>query len=231
MNHMDVEFGGHRWKLLPGGGCDWPARQTLLVADLHLGKATTFRRHGIPVPTGSTAATLDHAARMLEQTAARTLIILGDLIHARSSLSPDVIEQFKRFIERHDHLAVQLVEGNHDRGSRRRLADLPIQLLGETETIEGITLQHAPTETAPPQPTLCGHLHPAVKLPPQHNLPGKLPCFWHQPTQLILPALGRFTGTATIRPGPADRVYALAPPHVLDVTGLLRSKNLKANNV
>jgi uncharacterized protein len=39
--------------LLPGRAAWMPATRTLLVADLHLGKAATFRHAGIPVPEGS----------------------------------------------------------------------------------------------------------------------------------------------------------------------------------
>jgi metallophosphoesterase superfamily enzyme len=44
--------------LLPGRAAFLPASATLLVADLHLGKAATFRQAGIPVPEGSAQADL-----------------------------------------------------------------------------------------------------------------------------------------------------------------------------
>ena len=36
--------------LLPGRAALLPASRTLLVSDIHLGKAATFRQAGIPVP-------------------------------------------------------------------------------------------------------------------------------------------------------------------------------------
>ena len=46
---------GERLHLLPERAVWWPAAGLLLVADVHLGKAATFRRLGQPVPAGTTA--------------------------------------------------------------------------------------------------------------------------------------------------------------------------------
>jgi len=40
---------GEELLLLPQRALWWPAQKTLLVADLHFGKAATLRAHGIPV--------------------------------------------------------------------------------------------------------------------------------------------------------------------------------------
>ena len=68
--------------LLPGRAAFLPSSATLLVADLHLGKAATFRKAGIPVPEGSAQADLARLARLVRETSARRLVIVGDLLIA-----------------------------------------------------------------------------------------------------------------------------------------------------
>ena len=47
--------------LLPGRAVWWPQARSLFVADVHFGKAASFRHAGQPVPTGTTA---DNIARL-----------------------------------------------------------------------------------------------------------------------------------------------------------------------
>ena len=47
--------------LLPGRAVWWPEARSLFVADVHFGKAASFRHAGQPVPTGTTA---DNIARL-----------------------------------------------------------------------------------------------------------------------------------------------------------------------
>ena len=57
----------------------WPARKTLFLADLHLGKGAAFRAEGRPVPEGSTAETLRRLSNAICETACERVILLGDL--------------------------------------------------------------------------------------------------------------------------------------------------------
>ena len=53
-----IEFGGHSLQLLGDRAMYWAATRTLIVADVHVGKAATFRALGVPVPGGITAKDL-----------------------------------------------------------------------------------------------------------------------------------------------------------------------------
>ena len=70
--------------LLPGRAAFLPATSTLLVADVHIGKAASFRRLGVPVPAGTTAANLVRLDGLLARWPVRRLVVLGDLLHAAS---------------------------------------------------------------------------------------------------------------------------------------------------
>ena len=51
-------FGGHDWQLLPESALYWPSRRALLVADLHLEKASWFARLGQFLPPYDSLATV-----------------------------------------------------------------------------------------------------------------------------------------------------------------------------
>ena len=69
-----VEVGGRSLHLLPQKVAWWPALRTLLVADAHIGKAVSFRRLGVPVPSGTTGQALASLTDLIEVTGA---IIVG----------------------------------------------------------------------------------------------------------------------------------------------------------
>lgn len=206
-----VQLSGVELELHAGRGAYLPRENTLLVADLHLGKEATFRRHGIPVPSGSTDGTLAAVSKMLEHTGARRLIILGDLFHARSSLSSDTCQSVESFLQRHAGVEVVLVSGNHDRHVGALPPSWPIDLAGDVLTLPGIVLVHEPEAVGPAGDlVICGHIHPAVRMYSSTESLGSLPCFWLSGRQLVLPAIGEFTGTYQVKPRGSDRVWLIA---------------------
>jgi len=110
------------WELLAGRGIYWPRHQALLVADLLLGKELVFRKSGLAIPEGATQETLERLDRLLEATSARNLWILGDLFHARSGLSEQLEQWLVAWRQRHEAITIELVAGNHDRGTRTAIA-------------------------------------------------------------------------------------------------------------
>ncbi|EMI16262.1 ICC-like putative phosphoesterase [Rhodopirellula maiorica SM1] len=207
---MDVEIEGIELQLQADRTMFWPQQQTLFVADTHFGKAATFRRHGIPVPSGSTAGTLEKIETRLRETQANQLIILGDMFHARSSLSPKVCGLLKSFFARHEHVQFTLVRGNHDAQVGQLPSSWPIEVVEPGVQIESVALGHHPA----PVPRgasllLCGHLHPAVRFAVGGEDFGKLPCFWLSNRCFVLPAIGEFTGTHPIRPQRDDQTWMI----------------------
>ncbi|MEM8670524.1 MAG: ligase-associated DNA damage response endonuclease PdeM [Planctomycetota bacterium] len=211
-----IELEGHRLDLLGGLGAWLPDHKTLLIADTHFGKEATFRRNHIPVPTGSTNGTLDSIGRMLSETGAERLIILGDMFHARSSLSADVCEALETFFGEYQRVRMMLVLGNHDMGVGRLPSKWPIEVVSH-HMIDRIRLSHHPPN-APPEDDLviCGHLHPAVRVEGRMDSTGKLPCFWYSKRCLVLPAIGEFTGTHRVRPRGSDRAWMVVDENVIE---------------
>ncbi len=210
-------------ELLPGRAAMLPESRTLLVADLHLGKAATFRRSGLPVPEGSSRADLARLAAMVATRAARRLVILGDLFHAARGCTPAVFAEFARFRRSLAGVRVLLVSGNHDRG-----VVLPADL-GIDERVERLheppwLLLHDPAD-APEQPdgpttVIAGHLHPrlAIRSPSGDRLCER--CFVADRGRLVLPAFGSFTGSAVVGWEPGMRLWAAGEEAVVEVTRL-----------
>lgn len=194
IEHLDLVLGPARLRLLADRAVYWPARRLLLVADLHLGKGDVFRRHGIAVPRGGTGQDLARLDRLLAQTGASRLMLLGDVVHG--PINPAHWQaQWRQWRGQHAGLCVQAVRGNHDRALDR--GRLGIELLGGAVEEDGLWLRHDPVDDG--RPTLCGHLHPVVRLP---GLARALPVFHGRREQLVLPAFGAFTGGWRVRPGP-----------------------------
>lgn len=213
---LEVRMADRDWHLLPQGGVYWPDQQMLLVADLHLGKDATFRSASIGVPRGSTQGTLQSLSDMLACCDARELVILGDLFHARSSLSKETIHDFESWLGRHAKLEMTLVRGNHDRHVGHLPSRWGLSIIEESLNIDRVLLTHVPTACSEGNDlVIAGHLHPADVVTVGGESTGKLPCFWLNQGCLTLPACGQFTGTAKIRRQPNDQVWLIADDRVV----------------
>lgn len=186
-------LGPAQLQLLADRAVYWPAQAMLLLADLHLGKGDVFRRQGIAVPRGGTVGDLERLDRLLAHTGAQRLLLLGDVVHGAVHPAP-WLAQWLAWRQRHAGLLLQAVRGNHDRALQRDA--LGIQMLGEGIEVAGLWLCHEPRQDG--RPTVCGHVHPVVRLP---GLARALPVFWQQGAQLVLPAFSAFTGGWPVKPG------------------------------
>lgn len=191
--------------LLPEMAAWLPAQRALLVTDLHLGKSATFRARGIPIPEGETHADLARLQALVERTDPARILILGDLVHAADGLVPGVVERLRDFLK-NSPAPVTLVEGNHDRSAGLGRHRLPLAIQHTLE-IDGVTLVHDPAHLFAPRPAICGHLHPAIRLPQSPRRSSRLPCFHLHRERLALPGFGSFTGTHPIHTAPGDRVF------------------------
>ena len=209
-----------RCDLLPGRAAYLPARRTLLVADLHLGKAATFRHAGLPVPEGSSAGDLARLAGLVAAARPERVIVLGDLFHAASGCTPAVLEEWRRV---RGGLAAEilLVPGNHDR--RLRLpADLGLTITGGPLVEEGLAFHHEPPNGSPEALAFCGHLHPrlAIRAPSGDRCTER--CFVAREGLLVLPAFASFAGASVVRSEPGVRLWAAGNEAVIEVTRMAR---------
>jgi DNA ligase-associated metallophosphoesterase len=178
----------------------WCARsRTLWVADVHLGKAATYRAYGQPAPAGTTQENLARLTSIIEARGAARLIVLGDLFHARQAFTPALLAAFREWRDRHRRIAMVLVRGNHDIRAGDPDVALQIDVVGEPHSAGAVEGRHHPlarTEAiAAAGPTvLAGHLHPTVRLHGRGRDSMRFPCFILHGRQVVLPAFGEFTG-------------------------------------
>lgn len=196
--------------LLPERAVWWPCAQMLFVADLHFGKASTFRRAGLPVPSGTTLDNLQRLSGLLLQTQARHLVFLGDLLHARSGADAGLWAALSQWRSKHASVGLTLVRGNHDWHAGDPPASLGMALVEEPwQPLPGAPLWgcHHP-QTVDGALVLAGHLHPTARIRGAGRDRLRVPCFVLQRGQLVLPAFGAFTGTAPTPWPPQARLFA-----------------------
>jgi hypothetical protein len=209
INHQTID--------LISGGAIRLTDGSLVVADLHLGKATAFQARGLAIPEGDSAADLDRLRTICEQVAATRLLINGDLFHSPAGLTPEIehlLDSWRASLS----IPVQLIVGNHDRALRR----LPTWL-DPVASLEaaGFLLVHDPAEAPPDRPTIAAHWHPVAKIADGRRSSLRLPCFLARGELVVLPAFGSFTGGAVIAPEPGDRFFVAPAERVIEVPATL----------
>jgi len=190
--------------LMPERAAFDPATRTLFIADVHLGKAAVFRARGLPVPQGTTTATLGRLSQAIDRSGAASLVVLGDFLHAHESHSPGTLAALSSWRQRHPRLDCLVIEGNHDVHAGRVQASFGIETQAEPCTrgwLRGVHHPPVAEQATPdrPTPTPAGHIHPVMHLRGRTDRL-RLPAFWLQGTVLTLPAFGEFTGGFAIDP-------------------------------
>ena len=204
---MQITIAGHIFLLLPQKAIYWPAQKTLIVADLHLGKVSHFRKAGMALPRASSAKDYQVLGELIEKHQPDTLLILGDLFHSNHNLE---WQNFGEFLRKFPLLKLQLVEGNHDILDKQYYQQLNINCLGEVYTIDELIFTHKPmTQTQGATFNFCGHVHPGYCLEGKARQTIGLACFFQSSNQLILPAFGHLTGLHYPNPKAATAVYII----------------------
>lgn len=183
-----LAFGGHDFRIVEGTALFWPSQRALIVADLHLEKASWFAMFGQMLPPYDSQATLQRLVAAVTDTGASRVWCLGDNFH-----DDDGVHRLTHSVRA---LLAQLtttldwgwITGNHD-------AHLPHDIGGnvlEEAEIEGIILRHH-ADPAEVQPELSGHFHPKYRATARGKSVTR-PCFVASDRKLILPAYGALTG-------------------------------------
>ena len=185
---VPFSFAGETFEAAADGALFWRSEQALLVADLHLEKASWFAKLGQFLPPYDSHATLTALAAEVERTGATRLFCLGDSFHDNfgcDRLPQDARELLSQLTARLDWT---WIVGNHDPG----FADHCGGNIADEVEIAGITLRHEALRDDG-RPEISGHFHPKLRV----NLKGRhvsRRCFVLSPTKLIMPAFGALTG-------------------------------------
>jgi len=204
--------------VLPERALWWPARRTVFVADVHLGKGATFAAAGIPVPMGATQADLDDLGAVLDRMEAVRLVILGDLLHARSAREANTLGVFARWRAQRRGVEMVLVRGNHDLHAGDPPEDWGMACQDEGEREGPFVLSHVPPEAhGVAGHVLCGHVHPVLRLAGPGGSAERCACLIVGAGRTILPAFGRFTGGKAQALSAGERVFVFGTREVVEV--------------
>ena len=204
-----IERAGQTLVALPGRAVWWPQRRILFIADPHFGKAAAFRAGGLPVPRGTTAATLARLESLLANHPVARLVVLGDFLHARAARSPAVLAALRAWRARWSELPCTLVRGNHDSHAGDPPEALEVEVVDEPHAEGPLDCWHIPPAAGLVQEgryALAGHVHPAFVLRAGRAGRLRLPCFDFGPRVGVLPAFGEFTGGHEIAAAPGHRL-------------------------
>jgi uncharacterized protein len=183
-----LSFGGHEFRVVDRAALFWPARSALIVADLHLEKASWFALHGQMLPPHESRATLDRLAQCIATSGAREVWCLGDNFHDDAGADRMTADARAVLLDLTTQCDWHWIVGNHD-------AHLPPLVGGrilDQASVDGLILRHR-AEPAETRPELSGHFHPKYRAVARARGVSR-PCFMLSETKLILPAFGALTG-------------------------------------
>ena len=182
------DFAGQHFQMLAENALFWPRHGALIVADLHLEKASWYAARGQPLPPYDSHDTLDRLAALGARTGARAIWCLGDSFHDRDAAARIVPAVADRLARQARSAALVWIAGNHDGLSAGAwggtVAD---QLL-----VDGIAFRHQ-AERGEGRPEISGHFHPKLCSHIRGRRVARA-CFVGDERRLILPAFGSFAG-------------------------------------
>ena len=185
---VPLSFAGETFDATASGALYWAAQGALLVADLHLEKASWFARLGQFLPPYDSHATLTALAAEVERTGAQRLYCLGDSFHDAFGCDRLPAPARELLTGLTSRLEWTWIVGNHDPG----FADHCGGRIADEVELSGIILRHEAVR-GESRPEISGHFHPKLRV----NLKGRhvsRRCFVLSATKLIMPAFGALTG-------------------------------------
>lgn len=212
---MKLVVHGEQVELLVDRGLFWISQRTLVLADLDLGKASTFRAAGIPIPEGDMEKDLERVSNLIKKTKAQRCIILGDLLHHRMGMTDHVLAIIEKWLKQLP-CPLDLVIGNHDRDFKNVEHSEWNITLHEKQLLKApFAFMHEPCITEGYY-TWAGHLHPqAVWKTRGRSL--RFPCFFLQKEVGMLPAFSSFAGGTVINKNNDEDLYVIIGSKILKI--------------
>jgi DNA ligase-associated metallophosphoesterase len=196
MKAAPLHRAGHRFLLDPAGIVFWPAHQILIVADLHLEKASAGAVQGQFIPPYDSRTTLDRLARLARRYRPATIIALGDSFHDSAGRRRMTAEDAARLARLESAQHFVWIAGNHDPET-----DSPTDC-----AIDAVTLRHEASAEQPGVLEFSGHFHPKASIITRAARITR-PCFVVDHQRVILPSFGAYTGGLDVTAAPIRRLF------------------------
>jgi DNA ligase-associated metallophosphoesterase len=197
-----IEVNGEELLLDAAGAFYWPAEQTLVFADLHFEKGSSFARRGQMLPPYDTRATLKRIEALVSHHTPRRVIALGDSFHDREAsdrLDAQDREMLMGLGKRADWI---WIAGNHDPAPPSWLGGV----VTEEVAIGGLIFRHEP-QVGASRGEIAGHLHPCATVT-RRGRSLRRRCFVSDGARMVMPAFGAYAGGLDVREPPVRSLFA-----------------------
>ena len=189
---VPLSFANQEFALTTSGALYWREESALLVADLHLEKASFYAKHGQMLPPYDSRETLGRVAEAIRETGARRVFTLGDNFHdseGSSRLEPHAAGMLAALTRATDWV---WITGNHDPHME---ASAGGEIAEELE-VAGMILRHQ-AKAGETRPEFSGHYHPRLQVSVRKRYirrPCAVVSTGSDGGRMILPAFGALTG-------------------------------------
>lgn len=208
---MNITIGTTSYTLLHQKALLQPDNGLLIIADVHLGKASHFRKEGISISANAQQADYGRLNELFHVIGPRRVLFLGDLFHSR--INNDWMN-FVALVALWPEIDFTLVRGNHDLIHDRQFEEVGVRVTDMVEDVDCI-YTHEPMTVVPAGKTnIVGHIHPGVLLTGAAKQSVRLPCFYQTANRMILPAFGTLTGLQIMPVEKGATIYGVLPDSV-----------------
>lgn len=190
----------------------WKKEKALILSDLHIGKTAHFRKNGIALANHIMKNDLERLSILIEYFQPEKFIVVGDLLHAGDNSE---VSEFCLWKEQFSDLKFYLVEGNHDKISKKLESKLCLNYKSKSLEIDDFIFIHD-FEKAQSKFQITGHIHPGFVINSVVKKI-KLPCFVVSENQLLLPAFSDFTGLDTKNLPKKGRFYVFTDADIYEI--------------
>ncbi|HEY8388920.1 MAG TPA: ligase-associated DNA damage response endonuclease PdeM [Parasegetibacter sp.] len=218
---LSYKLKGQQLWLSPHRSIFWEDQKALILSDLHLGKTGHFRKSGIAVPQAVYKEDLQRLLDDIQYFQPDKMIVVGDMFHSVANKEHDLFLKWRMDLKSPE---IFLIKGNHDILHPVWYKHAGIQLCDPVVLEPPFLFCHEAPEIctdAEGHFVFSGHLHPGISIKLGSKQKLRFPCFYFTRNYAILPAYGRFTGLASVKPEDGDEVFAIVNDEVLQMDSTL----------
>ena len=214
MGSIVFDYKGLNLTLLPEKAVWIDSMGVLLIADLHFGKASHFRKSGIPIPEKVHNQDYIQLNSLISRYSPKQVYFLGDLFHSSWN---EQWETLLIFFGQFPNSTFHLVVGNHDILPAEKYQDPRLQVHPNSLVLESLLLSHEPILPPAGFLTICGHIHPGILLKGRAKQRVRIPCFHYSDNVLVLPSFGNFTGLSLIKGEKNDFIWGISEDRLIPI--------------
>ena len=228
---VSIVVNGQTLHLDTSGAAWWPKTRTLIFADLHFEKGSSYARGRQFLPPYDTGATLLRMAHAVARYNPARIIALGDSFHDKDA-AERLSDQARAILAAMGEAAEFLwIAGNHDPHPPAWLGGAVLPEWRE----DGLVFRHEPAGGEAGE--IAGHLHPCAHVA-KWGRSVRRRCFAADGMRLILPSFGAYTGGLDVGEapiaglfGPRFHAYMLGAERVYAILGESRAASAVAREI